>query len=254
MTQKLENNLLNGYEVKIGDYISRGFEIFQKNMGGYIGFTLLYFVIAIVLAFIPFGSFIVGPMILFGFHLVSNHISQKQSIPDFGMFFKGFDYAGKIIVITLITTLAVLAFLIPLIIAIVSSIISNAGSSPSAEEVLRIIVSGPLPFLIIAILGMIYISTCWCFSTLIAVFHNKEAWASMEISRKLINKNWFMVFLLLIVIGFIAMSGIFLLGLGLIFTIPLAQCCIYAAFEDIAGLPTDDDIDNEIITNIGLKE
>jgi hypothetical protein len=36
MSQKLANSLANGYEVKIGDYISRGYEIFKANMGSFI--------------------------------------------------------------------------------------------------------------------------------------------------------------------------------------------------------------------------
>jgi hypothetical protein len=253
MSQKLENHLLNGYEVKIGDYISRGFEIFQKNMGSYIGFTVLYSIIALVLNFIPFSSLIVSPILVFGFHMVSNHITQKQSMPDFGLFFKGFDHAGKIIVISLITLLAMLVVFLPFIISIFSSISSNLNDATSAE-ILQTVLAGPLPLLFVGIFGAIYLSISWSFAILIAVFHDMEAWTSMEMSRKLINKNWFMVFLFLFVVGIIAMSGVFLIFVGLIFTVPLAQCCIYAAFEDIAGLPTDDDIDDKLITNIGLKE
>ena len=46
ISKKIENHLANGYEVKIGDYISRGYDIFKSNMDAYIGYTVLYFAIS----------------------------------------------------------------------------------------------------------------------------------------------------------------------------------------------------------------
>jgi hypothetical protein len=53
------------------------------------------------------------------------------------------------------------------------------------------------------------------------------------------NKNYDKTMLLTILFG----SGSARLGIGILFTMPLALCAVYAAFEDIVGLPTDD---NEI--------
>lgn len=69
----------------------------------------------------------------------------------------------------------------------------------------------------------------------------------MEISRKVVGKNWFMIFLFLIVVGIIVAAGVLLMGIGLIFTLPLGLCSIYAAFEEIFGLPEEGSSSEEIL-------
>ena len=247
MSQKLQNHLANGYEVKIGDYISRGWEIFKANMGGYIGFTLLFGLISITCNFIPFVNIVAGiiitPCLQFGFHLVSNQISEKRVTPEFGTFFNGFQHIGKLAIIALITGLIVLACLIPTFISMGVSALSNLKDSTA---MLTSLLSSSLPLLIIGGLVILYFVVSWSFAGLIAVFHNKEAWASMEISRKLVSKNWFMILLLIIVIGIINLFGILLLGIGAFFTVPLGICSLYAAYEDIAGNDQSQKAEDEI--------
>jgi hypothetical protein len=256
MSQKLQNNLANGYEFKLGEYISRGWEIFKANMGGYLGYFVLYLLILIFLNFIPFlgsiGSMILGPCLIFGFHLVSNQISQHNNIPAFSTFFNGFNHAGKLIVIALITFIIVLACLIPFFISFGVSIFSMIGKSGS-DFFTPFIESGALPFLGLGMLVYLYFGISWIFAPMIAVFHNKEAWAAMEISRKLVGKNWFMFFLFAIVLGFIAVSGVLLIGFGLIFTVPLSYCCLYAAYEDLAGYAENSQNQIDEIGQIGSQ-
>lgn len=248
MSQKLQNHLGNGYEVKIGDYISRGYEIFKANMGAYIGYTVLYFLITTVVNMIPLlniiSSLVISPCLMFGFHLVSKQISQENTIPTFNTFFGGFNYAGKIIVISLIILLVFVVCMLPFLISVGFSVIALRDSDSS--EIIAAILAGPLPILGVGLLVMAYFGVSWCFASLIGVFHNKESWAAMEISRKLVGKNWFMIFLFLIVVGILTAVGFLLLGVGIIFTFPLGICSLYAAFEDICGLPEDGKASDEI--------
>jgi hypothetical protein len=250
MSQKLQNNLANGYEVKIGDYISRGYEIFKENMGAYIGYTVLYFLITMVVNFIPFlnilSSLVISPCLVFGFHLVSKQISQDNTIPPFNTFFNGFNSAGKLIVISLIMFVVFLVCIMPFLISVGISIFALRDSS--STEIFAAIIAGPLPILGVGLLVIVYCSVSWVFASLVAVFHNKESWAAMEISRKVVSKNWFMVLLFLIVVGIIVAVGVLLMGIGLIFTLPLGMCSLYAAFEDIFGLPEEEKSIDEINT------
>jgi uncharacterized membrane protein len=61
----------------------------------------------------------------------------------------------------------------------------------------------------------------------------------MEISRKVVGRNWFMIFLFLFVVVIIVGAGVIFFGIGIIFTLPLGMCSLYAAFEDIFGLPDE---------------
>jgi uncharacterized membrane protein len=252
MTQKLQNHLANGYDVKISDYITEGYEIFKKNAGGFIGYTVLYFVITIILGFIPLvnlaNSIIISPCLVFGFYLVAKKVSEG-TIPDFGLFFKGFDYFGKIIVINLIIFAIILACILPILFMIGFNFLSFSNSSDTAEAIRNIFTSTSITLILVFILALIFITSCWIFATQFAVFHNMESWQAMEISRKLVMKNWLMIFLFLIVLGVIAIIGAMFCGIGLIVAIPLIYCSLYASFKDLAGIPGEDNSDE--IANIG---
>jgi hypothetical protein len=248
MTQKYYNHLQNGYDVKIGDYFSRGMALMQKNMGNFIGYALVYFAISFVLNLIPFlnlfASILISPCLIFGFYLVINKVA-KGSIPEFNQFFKGFDHFGKLVVINLIILVVVLLAFIPFFFTMGFSFLSLANDS----EALAAAMMGNIGILIISLLIALFISVCWVFATQIAVFHNMEAWQAMEASRKIVMKNWLMMFLFLFVVGLIAAAGFILLCVGILFTLPLAYCIMYAAFEDIVGLPDDNQINQ--IDSIG---
>lgn len=158
MSQKLQNHLANGYEVKIGDHISRGFEIIKTNMGAYIGYTVLYFAISFTINFIPFlniiSSMVISPCLIFGFHLFSKQISQNKGIPTFNTFFNGFNFAGKLIVISIIMFVVFLVCMMPFFISVGVSIFALKDSD--STEIIAAIMAGPLPILGIGLSVMIY--------------------------------------------------------------------------------------------------
>lgn len=65
-----------------------------------------------------------------------------------------------------------------------------------------------------------------------------EELSALEIikaSIRLGNKNWFMIFGLMIVMGFIAELGIFLCCIGIFFTVMLAKIPVYFIYKDGVG-------------------
>jgi hypothetical protein len=83
------------------------------------------------------------------------------------------------------------------------------------------------------------------------VFYKMSFWDAMEASRKVISKNWFMIFLFLFVTGLIAGAGIILLCVGILVTFPAYLCMNYAAFADVTQLGTQpekgDDIEKHLV-------
>jgi len=67
-------------------------------------------------------------------------------------------------------------------------------------------------------------------------FYEMEPWPAMEASRKIVSKQWFMVLLFLFAVGLIAMAGLILLGVGILYTLPAMICALYAAFADVSRL------------------
>jgi membrane-anchored glycerophosphoryl diester phosphodiesterase (GDPDase) len=261
MTQKLQNSINNGYTVEMGNYFSRGYDIMKQNMGGYIGFAVLGLIIAFVANLIPFLNILAGivvtPCLFFGFHLVSYRISAKREIPPFNEFFNGFNHFSKIVVITLLIFVITLALFIPLIlvfgIGAFWSVITASGMN-SAETMRNAFagLGGTMVILfLITMLAYLYLAVSLMFSSLIAVFHNEEVVDAMKLSWKVVNKNWLMWIVMLLALGIMLFIGALFCLVGLFFALPLFYCIMYAAFEDVCGVPETDGDHNDEISMIG---
>ncbi|MEK7256386.1 MAG: hypothetical protein AAB316_16650 [Bacteroidota bacterium] len=266
--QKLDAILLNGYDFKFGDYISRGFELLQKNLGGFILFTLVFFVLSSIaqtmgsfnqtVSLIAAGaaSLFLTPPLQVGFYLVANQLHRGQPT-EFGGFFKGFDFIGQLALMTLVKSLIILASLIPFVLAVWNTsdlvqwyigflqnpaILAEGGIEPPTF---------PPAWTFLLTLPAIYLSVAYTFAPLFVVFYRMEFWDALEYSRKLITQKWFLVFGFLIVTGLIAGAGIILLCIGILATFPAYLCMMYAAFEDITQLNREpaagDDIEKHLI-------
>ena len=95
------------------------------------------------------------------------------------------------------------------------------------------ILTGLAMFLLI--IPGIYLAVAFSFASMIIVFANKEFWPALDASRKIITKKWFSFLGFFIVLGLINVLGAIALGIGLLFTIPITYCAIYAAYENIIG-------------------
>ena len=205
----LNELIANGYDFDFGKYISDGFDVFKKEAGSFIGFGILSGLIIALAGMIPFGGVIVSAPLTIGYSIYAHKVAHDQS-RQFSDFFKGF--SGKI-------------FGQLILVSIVGGILSVLG-------------------MILFILPGIYLAVGYIFASQIVLFYDPkvEFWQAMELSRKLVTKNWWSFFGLLIVAGLIAMSGVLLLGIGLLITAPIASCILYAAFNDIVK-PSPDALD-----------
>jgi hypothetical protein len=196
--KRADELIARGYDTDAGKYISKGYSIFEKDMGKFIGYTALYFLITTASACVPFGPiFITGPLTA-GFFLVARKINKNEPY-DFGTFWKGFDFFVPLMLYTLVSTiLTALAFF-------------------------ALIIPG------------IYIAVAWAFAIPFIIFAKMEFWDSMVYSRKLITKKWWNIFGFLILLLLINFAGVLVFFVGLLFTIPITYCAMYAAFEDIVG-------------------
>lgn len=85
-------------------------------------------------------------------------------------------------------------------------------------------------FLLLVLPG-IYLCVLLAFADLFVVTENKSFVDALKASRDLVHGSWFRVFGLLIVIGVIAFSGVLLIGIGLLATIPFAALMLFTAFR-----------------------
>ena len=194
-------NLLiaQGYEFRMGDYISRGFDLFKADVGLFVLFTLLAIVISAILASTFVGNILVQGPISMGYAIIAHRIAMKKGY-EFGDFFKGFEFFVPLLVASLLT-----------------SIFTAIG------------------FIFLIIPG-IYLAVAYSGTNFLVVFRKMDFWEAMETSRKLVSKEWFSFFGFMIVLGLINLLGVICLGVGLLFTIPITACAVYAAYADIAGV------------------
>ena len=154
--------------------------------------------ISVFAAFIPFGSLLVSGPLTAGFYIVANKISKGEPY-EFGTFFKGFDFFVPLLLYSLIAGIFI------------------------ALGLVALIVPG------------IYLAVAYTFVPLFIVFGKMEFWDGMELSRKFVTKNWWNIFGFVLLLFLINLAGTLAFFVGLLFTIPLTYCAIYAAFEDIVG-------------------
>jgi len=200
-----------GYTVKTGEYIQRGWEIMKQNLGGFIGITLLVFLIALFPTFLPqrlaplfsFAANVVNGIVYAGLLIVAFKILKRQPT-TFNDFFQGFNNFLPIFLTNLLVGLFVVLGFIALI------------------------------------LPGIYLAVAYTFAIAFVVGRKFDFWEAMEASRRVVSKNWFSIFAFTLVLALLNFAGAILLGIGLLFTLPLTTCAIAAAFDDIVGLPASD--------------
>lgn len=206
--KSLETVINDGYQVKIEAYLRKGWNIFQKDSLGFIGFTLILQLISLVfLKRVPKQSYLFISMIYIflspGMYIPAFKILKKQK-HDFFDFFKFFNY---IIPLTLANS--------------ISCILIGLG-------------------LLLLLAPGIYLLVAYAFVIPIILDRRIDFWQAMEASRKIANQQWFSLLGLALTIIVISLIGNLLkigsIVTGELITLPLATCLMVAAYDDIIGV------------------
>lgn len=192
--------LYGDYEVKTGNYIGEAWRIFKDYPGVFIGAALILAFVSIALSSIPFLgtliSIIVIPPLTGGYYYMALKASLGEK-PEIGDLQKGFDY------------------IVPLVVySIASGIIISLG------------------FLLLIVPG-IYLAVGYVFAQLLIIDKDMDFWDAMETSRKVVTKNWFSIFVLLLAVLGITILGVLALGIGLLVALPLGIIISAVAYKDI---------------------
>lgn len=244
----IERIVSEHYVFRFGDYISRGFQLVNRNVGAFIGFIIVYFLIALALGIIPvigqLASFIISPALAIGIYIGAYKLDRQEDV-QFGDFFKGFEKLGPLFLTNILVALFVVAAAIPGIALMVSAGISSFNDYDGLDSMF----SNPLFWagVVVGFLPALYFGVSYIFAPMFVWFYNLDTWPAMEASRKLVGRQWTTHAVFLLVIGLVAVAGIILLGFGLLYTVPASQCALYAAFADITGLNEEEEGEGDII-------
>ncbi|MCY0976319.1 hypothetical protein PGH12_11425 [Chryseobacterium wangxinyae] len=211
-----------GYDFNIGRYISEGFTLFKKDIGGFIIATLL----AIVMSFIPFCSLLaVG-----NFYKICKKVDEGQSVQagdifdftDFWMYFKLF----------FLVLLAVIILMIPVQITIIPIIAAAKGAG---ENINIAMLFGGMGIWFVLFLLFIFAFTVSLYfvQPIISLHKIQSVRQAYLLSWKISKKNFFMILIFSIIVGIISQLGIIVCGVGLLFTVPIGICIKYVSFKDV---------------------
>lgn len=184
--------------VKIGEWISEGWELVKSDLWNFIIITLIFFLIEIAASFTYIGTLIVtGPLLCGYYYIILNKIrGGKINIGDLA---KGFNFFVP----------ALLAFLL-------ISILTTIG-------------------LIFCIVPGLIIGAMYQFTFPLIVEKKLGFWEAMEESRKIIWPHIFQFTIFIIVLGLIVILGVLLCCVGTLITIPIGYCSMAYAYKDMVG-------------------
>lgn len=249
--RSLESVLTEGYTFDLGDFIGKGFSLFGKDAGIYIGFCLVAFIINFVVGLVPFlsivGGLLVGPALASGYYFYQKASNgELAGNSSFNNFFDGFKnpawlqlVLGNLVISIFVGIIAVIVA-IPLFMGVGFEFfqqLASAGSMTDPDEIqeMAAMIFGSKIFLsiLILILVVMLVAVLWVLTPQFIIFKGYSFWDAMEASRKVVMKNYLKFLILLLVLGILVALGAMLCLVGLLVAVPVMYLALYAAFKHI---------------------
>lgn len=267
MNSYIENRIAqltaNGYDFKFGDYISKGFSLFSRQAVGYILFTLLFFLIFMVVGGLVFVlSFIPGSQLLMGlgtsivyclYKVGCYNVAYKTESNEpyqFQDFFKGFEDFSKLLAPALILGLIAAIPNIPNLFGPnVFDIYRQMMMDPeNAMELLQSMSDQSNPMLsmlsFVLWIPVAVLLAMWHWTVPLVVFHGMDYTTAMNVSKQVISKNLVIIVVFLVIVYVLSWLGMILCCVGIFVSLPAMMNAQYAAFADIIGFKSDDEPDD----------
>ncbi|AZA52568.1 hypothetical protein [Chryseobacterium sp. G0201] len=213
-----------GYNFNIGKYVSDGFELFKKDIGGFIVATIL----AIVMSIIPFC----GLLALGNFYKICRKVDAGEKVQAGDIFdFTDFWVYFKFMILLFV---AIFILMIPIQVSMVPMIMAAKYGDGTGDVGTALFAGGMGVWMILFILLIFAFAISFYFvQPLISIYRVQSVRKAYSLSWKIAKKNFFMILIFSLVVGVISELGIIACGIGIIFTIPIGICIKYVSFKDI---------------------
>jgi len=83
----------------------------------------------------------------------------------------------------------------------------------------------------------IYLAVAWAFTLMLIADQGLDFWPAMTTSWKRVNKHWWLVFGLVVLVGLLNVVGVLLCCVGMLFTMPIGLGALMYAYETIFSRP-----------------
>jgi hypothetical protein len=225
-------------KIDVFDCLAKSFDLLKNNFWPLVGVTLLVVFVQTVIGMIPIIGMISGFFINGVFYggLYYYYLGKVRGEPrEVGDAFAGFSQAFVPLMLgTLMVTGLTLLVMVPFAATCIPFFVSIATHSHGALPVFT-----PLMFAGLFIGGLValYLSISWAFTFILIIDRGLSPWTAMEVSRRVISRQWFRVFFVLLLGGILTMLGLIGLIIGIIFTMPLVFGAIIYAYEGACNPP-----------------
>lgn len=213
--------------------IERSFELWKANFLPLVGVTFVVFLLAGALGAIPVLGAIANAVLNGVFYggLYYYYLGKMRGEPrEFSDAFAGFSKAfGPL---SLASVLMVILAAVAACVLIVPWVVFLIMAGQQWQQHLGLILG-----LFVFMLPIIYLSTSWTFTFALVIDQRLSPWTAMEVSRRVITKQWFRMFFTLLLAGILALLGLVGLIIGVVFTLPLAVGAVLYAYEDLCNPP-----------------
>jgi hypothetical protein len=212
--------------VDVGNCIARAFGLLKENFWLLVGATSVVLICQMVAGSIPILGYCTGPILqgplVGGLYLLYLKLKRKEG-GEFGDAFSGFSNFVQLMLASVVTTAIYYLFFIPAGVCFFMYTESKSESMMIASIAMGLLV---LP-------GVAYLTIAWQFTFLLMVDKKLTFWTAMNVSRKVINKCWWGMLGLVLVVGLLQIVGFLAFCVGIFVSMTLIFGSIVYAYDDI---------------------
>ena len=238
--------ITEGYAFDMNSYIKTAWIKVNSEMGTYVGFTLLFFIISAAVSLIPWLNFIssfIQTLLAAVFFIYA--AKQKEGNAEFKDFFGGFSFVLPLFLFS-ITYLVLLlpGFLLLFGVAFpiedFITIASGGGNDPEmVKGIVKSMVNSTTSFSgvissLLAIVYFMYIAASYVLVIPLIVLGKLDFWPAIKVSRRTIGNNFMAALGMLLLVGIaIAAAVIVTCGLGTLIALPVMYVVYFEMYDQI---------------------
>ena len=211
--------------------IKAGWELVKPQYWLFVGMCFIGFFIG---SAVPFGI-LMGPMMC---GLYMTIFAQRRRDPiEFGMLFKGFDFFGPSLIVTLLHILPVMAILIPTYILFYASLVLSLvaqGDNPNPLALLGVLGTFSVIVVVVAVI-IIIISVGFTFAYPLIVDRRMAGFDAVKLSFKAAMANFWRLLAMGLLSAVMGAVGVALCYVGIFLVFPISYGAIAAAYEQVFG-------------------
>lgn len=227
--------ILRGYQFDFSKFFEIGWKAFSKDIGWYILYALVFLILAVISVFTIVGWIFVLMPLTAGFVMYAKkaYLDEERS---FETFFEGFKFIWPLLGVFGLTILTGIILYIPILIFAGASIFESISYGVDDPFFMQNALGGNLAIQSYQYVANFVSQALLFLSIPLVVFGKLKGWDAFTWSIRLCFQKFGWFLLVAIVTYIITMVGALFCGIGILFTLPLAEALRFGLYYHIVGL------------------